>query len=49
MNVLELFAGSRSFTKVAMDLGHDTFCTDIHDFEGMDMVGDISQKKQKPT
>ena len=41
MKVLELFAGSRSFTKVAMDLGCDTFCTDIKEYEGIDMVDDI--------
>ena len=33
MKVLELFAGSRSFSKVAEELGHETFCVDIKDFE----------------
>jgi hypothetical protein len=41
MNTLELFAGSRSFSKVAKDLGHNTFTTDVNDFEGIDMVCDI--------
>ena len=29
MNVLELFAGSRSLSKVAEKLGHNTFTSDI--------------------
>lgn len=38
MKVLELFAGSRSFTKAAQELGLQTFCTDINDFPGIDYV-----------
>ena len=41
MNTLELFAGSRSFSKVAKDLGHNIFTTDINDFDGIDLVCDI--------
>jgi site-specific DNA-cytosine methylase len=41
MKVLELFAGSRSFSKVAEELGHKTYTTDINDFEGIDQVCDI--------
>ena len=41
MNTLELFAGSRSFSKVAKDLGHNIFTTDINDFGGIDLVCDI--------
>ena len=41
MKVLELFAGSRSFSKVAEELGHDTFTTDIKPFENIDLVKNI--------
>ena len=41
MKVLELFAGSRSFSKVAEDMGMETFTTDIKDFEKIDYVIDI--------
>ena len=41
MNTLELFAGSRSFSKVAEELGHETFAVDINDFENIDYVTDI--------
>ena len=41
MKVLELFAGSRSFSKVAEELGHKTFTSDINNFEGIDYVTDI--------
>jgi len=40
-NTLELFAGSRSFSKVAEQYGHETYCTDIEDFAGMNQVCDI--------
>ena len=45
MKVLELFAGSCSFSKVAEDLGYDTFCTDSQPFEGIDLVDDIMNIK----
>ena len=41
MKVLELFAGSRSFSKVAENMGMETFTTDIKDFEKIDLVIDI--------
>ena len=41
MKVLELFAGSRSFSKVAEKYGFDTYTTDIEHFEGIDQVCDI--------
>ena len=41
MKVLELFAGSRSFSKVAEELGHKTYTTDIEPFDGIDRVCDI--------
>ena len=41
IKVLELFAGSRSFSKVAEELGHETFAVDIKDFENIDYVTDI--------
>tara|TARA_Y100001937_G_C7042350_1_gene295228 strand:+ start:142 stop:786 length:645 start_codon:yes stop_codon:yes gene_type:complete len=41
MKVLELFAGSRSFSKVAEELGMETYTTDINDFKGIDQVCDI--------
>ena len=41
MKVLELFAGSRSFSKVAEEFNHDTFSVDINDFDNIDYVTDI--------
>jgi hypothetical protein len=41
MKVLELFAGSRSFSKVAETLGHKVYTTDNQDFEAIDQVCDI--------
>ena len=41
MNTLELFAGSRSFSKVAKKLGHNVYTTDNQDFEKIDEVCDI--------
>jgi hypothetical protein len=41
MKVLELFAGSRSFSKVAEEMGMETFTVDIHPFEKIDLVIDI--------
>jgi site-specific DNA-cytosine methylase len=41
LKVLELFAGSRSFSKVAEELGHETFSVDIKDFDNIDYVTDI--------
>jgi|TARA_R110002020_G_scaffold172782_4_gene363257 hypothetical protein len=41
MKILELFAGSRSFSKVAEELGHETFTTDIKGFDKIDLVINI--------
>ena len=41
MKVLELFAGSRSFSKVAEEMGMETFCVDINSFDNIDYVTDI--------
>ena len=41
MKTLELFAGSRSFSKVAEQLGHEVYTTDNQNFEKIDQVCDI--------
>jgi hypothetical protein len=41
LNVLELFAGSCSFSNVAKEYGYKTFTTDYNDFDGIDYVTDI--------
>ena len=41
MKVLELFAGSRSFSKVAEEMGMTTFTTDYKPFDKIDLVIDI--------
>jgi len=41
MDILELFAGSRSIGKEAEKQGHRVFSVDIKDFEGIDLVQDI--------
>jgi site-specific DNA-cytosine methylase len=41
MNVLELFAGSRSVGKASEKLGFNVFSSDINDFDGIDYVVDI--------
>ena len=41
MKILELFAGSRSFSKVAEELGHETYTTDYEPFDKIDQVCDI--------
>ncbi len=41
MKILELFAGSRSIGKVAEELGHEVFSSDIEQFGGIDYVVDI--------
>ena len=41
MKVLELFAGSRSFSKVAEEMGMETFTSDFKDFNNIDYVVDI--------
>ena len=41
MKVLELFAGSRSFSKVAEELGMETYTTDYKPFDKINQVCDI--------
>ena len=41
MKVLELFAGSRSFSKVAEEMGMKTFTSDFKPFDKIDYVVDI--------
>ena len=41
MKVLELFAGSRSFSKVAEQMGMLTFTTDLENFDSIDLAIDI--------
>ena len=41
MKTLELFAGSRSFSKVANNYGFETYTTDNQDFDSIDQVCDI--------
>lgn len=41
IQTIELFAGTRSFSKVAGKLGHYTFTTDYEEIDGQDLVADI--------
>lgn len=41
MNTLELFSGTKSFSKVAKELGHNTFTVDIDKNLEPDLVADI--------
>ena len=41
MKVLELFAGSRAFSKVAEEMGMETFTSDFKAFDNIDYVVDI--------
>ena len=41
LKVLELFAGSRSFSKISESFGHETFTSDFKQFDGIDYVVDI--------
>ena len=43
LKTIEIFAGSCSFSKVAKELGHDTFTTDYEEVDGQDLVADIQQ------
>jgi len=45
MKVLELFAGSRSFSKVAEGLLMETFSVDWESYDGIDLVTDIGNLK----
>ena len=39
MKILELFAGSRSFSKVAEKLGHQVYTTDYESFDKIKSLG----------
>ena len=41
MKILELFAGSRSFGKIAEIMGHQVYSSDINNFEKINYVTDI--------
>ena len=41
MKILELFAGSRSFSKASEKLGHEVYTTDYKSFDNIDQVCDI--------
>lgn len=41
MKTIELFAGTKSFTKVAEQFGFNTFTTDIQLIDGQNIVADI--------
>lgn len=41
MKTIELFAGTRSFSNVAEQLGHSTFTTDYEEIDGQDLIADI--------
>jgi len=47
VKVLELFAGSRSFGKVAEDRGHEVFSVDITAFKNINLVTDILDLKKE--
>ena len=41
MKTIELFAGTKSFSKIAEKLGHKVFTTDYEDIDGQDLVADV--------
>ncbi len=47
MNVLELFAGSRSIGKAAEKLGYNVFSVDVKSFDKIDLVKDIEHLKKE--
>jgi len=46
MKTVELFAGTQSFSKVAKELGHETFCVDNNDKFGNDLTCDLLNKSE---
>ena len=47
MKILELFAGSRSFGRVAEGLGHEVFSVDINKFKDIHLVIDVLDLKKE--
>jgi site-specific DNA-cytosine methylase len=47
MNTIELFCGTKSFSKVAKDLDHKTFTVDNNEYFKPDICKDILQLKRK--
>lgn len=47
MKSIELFAGTHSFSKVAKQLGHETFTTDYEYIDGQDLVADVRSLSAK--
>lgn len=45
MKTIELFSGTRSFSKVAADHGYQTFTTDYAEIDGQDLIADIRELK----
>ena len=43
MKTVELFAGTQSFSRVARELGHETFCVDNNDKFDNDLTMDLSE------
>lgn len=41
MRTIELFAGTRSFSRTAQSYGHVTFTTDLDAIDGQDLIADI--------
>ena len=41
VKTIELFAGTRSFSKVAQKFGHETFTTDYEEIDGQNLVADV--------
>ena len=45
MKTVELFSGTQSFSKVARELGHETWTTDINSEFNPDYIGDMLEEK----
>jgi len=41
IKVLELFAGSCVFSKIASSYGHEAYTVDMHEYEGINLQTDI--------
>lgn len=47
MKTIELFAGTKSFSKVANSFGFETFTTDYEEIDGQDLISDIRTLNKK--